>query len=63
MAIEVREDGVAVGIRLPPKDPITGKYLAHGNGCSYCNNCFDCPYPFCKRYERRRDYERQLNMI
>uniref|UniRef100_A0A6M3KBB7 Uncharacterized protein n=1 Tax=viral metagenome TaxID=1070528 RepID=A0A6M3KBB7_9ZZZZ len=21
---------------------------AYGNGCRYCSNCFECPFPDCK---------------
>ncbi len=35
--------GKATGLRFPDKDPVTGKYLPHGNGCSFFNNCFVCP--------------------
>lgn len=35
----------ATGLKFPPKDPATGLYLSHGNGCKYHNNCFTCPIP------------------
>lgn len=37
--------GKATGLRFPPKDPVTGLYLAHGNGCHLHPNCFACKEP------------------
>jgi hypothetical protein len=56
------KNGKTIGNRFPPRDPVTGLYLLHGNGCGEGgNNCFVCALPDCRWNESNHSNEATLS--